>query len=70
MSILGECLFISSLPGKASRLLVDIARLAKQLFNMCSQKPSLVNLISKDANLVFYFSAYQVDSLFKLEKIT
>ena len=46
---LGECLLISSLPGKASRTFVDIARLA-ELFNMRS-KPSLVNLISKDADL-------------------
>ena len=49
--ILGECLLISSLLGKASRTLVDIARLAVS-------KPSLVNLISKDANLVFYLSVY------------
>ena len=34
--ILGECLLISSLPGKALRSLVDIARLAEQ-FNMRSQ---------------------------------
>ena len=27
--ILGECLLISRLPGKALRMLVDIARLAK-----------------------------------------
>ena len=27
--ILGECLLITSLPGKASRTLVDIMRLAK-----------------------------------------
>ena len=33
-------------------------------------KPNLVNLISKDANLVFYLSAYQVDSLFKLVNMT
>ena len=36
LRILGECLLISSLPGKALRMLVDIARLAK-LFNMRSQ---------------------------------
>ena len=59
---------ISSLPGKALRMLVDIARLAER-FNMRSQskasrcqhafsKPCLVNLISKDANLVFYLSVY------------
>ena len=34
--ILGEYLLISSLPGKALRTLVDIARLAKR-FNMRSQ---------------------------------
>ena len=42
---------ISSLPRKALRMLVDIARHA-------FSKPSLVNLISKDANLVFYLSVY------------
>ena len=34
--ILGECILISSLSGKAFRALVDIARLAKR-FNMRSQ---------------------------------
>ena len=34
--VLGECLLISSLPGKALRTLVDIARLAER-FNMRSQ---------------------------------
>ena len=34
--ILGECLLISSLPGKALRTLVDIARLAER-FNMRSK---------------------------------
>ena len=34
--ILGECLLISSLPGKALRMFVDIARLAK-LFNIRSR---------------------------------
>ena len=34
--ILGECLLISSLPGKALRTHVDIARLAER-FNMRSQ---------------------------------
>ena len=29
--MLGECLFISSLPGKASRTLFNIVRLADQL---------------------------------------
>ena len=58
--------FISRLPGKA----VDIVRLA-ELFNLCAfSKPSLVNLTSKDANLAFYLSAYQADSLFKLANMT
>ena len=34
--VLGECLLISSLPGKALRMLADVARLAKR-FNMRSQ---------------------------------
>ena len=38
--ILGECLLISSLPGKALRTLVDIARLAER-FNMRSQSRAL-----------------------------
>ena len=33
LAILGECLLISSLPGKAMRTLVDITRLAER-FNM------------------------------------
>ena len=56
----GECLLISSLPDKALRTLVDIARLAEQsrAIQQAFSKPSLVNLISKDANLVFYLSVY------------
>ena len=62
--ILGECLLILSLPGKTSRMLVDIARLAERF------KMRLVNLISNDPNLVLYLSAYQVDLLFKLANLT
>ena len=47
--ILGECLLISSLLGKALRMLVESRGLP-------SSKPSLVNLITKVANLVFYLS--------------
>ena len=56
-TILGECLLISSLSGKALRTHVDIARLAER-FSKRLSKLSLVNLISKDANLVFYLSVY------------
>ena len=58
--ILGECLFISSLPGKVLRTLVDIARLAER-FDKRSQKPSMVNVISIGLPIV---------SLFKLTILT
>ena len=48
----GSRLLISSLPGKALRPLVDIARLASRCQQAVS-KPCLVNLISKDTHLVF-----------------
>ena len=60
--------FDIKLPGTASRNLVDIA--ACRAIQHAFLKPSLVSLISKDANLVFYLSAYQVDSLFKLANMT
>ena len=46
---------ISSLPGKALRMHVDEACRAIQY---AFSKPGLVNLISKDVNLVFYLSVY------------
>ena len=55
LRILSKCLLISSLPGKALRALrtlVDISRLAERCQQAFS-KLSLVNLISKDTNLVF-----------------
>ena len=36
IDLIGECLLISSLPGKALRTLVDMARLAER-FNIGSQ---------------------------------
>ena len=63
--LLGECLLISSLPGKTLRMLVDIARLAER-FNMRFQSQAFVNLKSKDANLVFYLSVYPIVSLFQV----
>ena len=41
----GSRLLISSLPGKALRMLVDIASLAKR-FNMCSQSRAWYSTIS------------------------
>ena len=52
-----ECVLISSLPGKVLRTLVDIATLGRAIQHAFS-KPSLVNLISKDTNLVFYLSVF------------
>ena len=49
--ILGECILISNLSGKALRGLVD-CEACRAIQNALS-KPNLVNLISKDANLVF-----------------
>ena len=55
--IVGECLLISSLPGKALRTLIDIAKACRAI-QYAFSKPSLVNLISKDTSLVFYLSVY------------
>ena len=44
----------------------NACRAIQQVFS----KLSLVIWISKDMNLVFYISAYQVDSLFKLANMT
>ena len=55
--ILGECILISSLLGKATRTLVDIARQACRAIQHAFSKPGLVNLKAKDANMVFYLSA-------------
>ena len=52
----GECLLISSLPGKALRTHVE--SLGFRAIQHAFSKPSLVNLISKDTNLVFYLSVY------------
>ena len=43
-ALLCDCLLISSLPGKALSMFVDIARLAERFQHVFS-KPSLVNLI-------------------------
>ena len=53
----GPRLLISSLPGSALRMLVDIARQASRCQHAFS-KPCLVDLISKDTHPVF--SIYQV----------
>ena len=49
---------MSSLPGKALRTLVDIARLASLAMSTSVLKAEPGKLISKDANLVFYLSVY------------
>ena len=59
--ILGKCILTSSLPGKVLHSLLN--HKACQAIQHEFSKLSLVNLISKDANLVFYLSAYQVTTL-------
>ena len=66
--ILGECLLIPSLPGKAFRTHVDIERLAERERMLTSRglpsdstcflnaEPGKLDI--KDANLVFYLSVY------------
>ena len=65
---LGECLLISSLPGKASRTLVDIARLASD--STCPLEAELGKLDIKRREPGILFISLQVDSLFKLAIMT
>ena len=48
--------FDIKIPGKASRTLVDIARLASHSTCILEAEPGQVN--TKDAKLVFYLSVY------------
>ena len=56
---------ISSLPGKASRMLVESRGLLSESICFLEAEPG-TNEISKDANLVVLFISLQVRSLFKL----
>ena len=49
----GSCLLISSLPGSASRTHVESLGKPRDVIKRFS-KPCLVNLISKDTNLIFF----------------
>ena len=66
--ILGECLLISSLPGKASRTLVDIARLAEGLKCILEAEPGKLDIKRCEPGILFI--SLQVDSLFKLVIMT
>ena len=50
---LGECLLISSLPGKASRTLVDIARLAEQINSLLKAKPGKLDIERLEPGIIF-----------------
>ena len=50
---------ISRLPGKASRTLVDIARLASHSTCILEAEPGQVN--TKEANQVFYLSVLEAE---------
>ena len=52
---------MTSFPGKAPRSLLN--REACRAIQHAVLKPSRVNLISKDENLVFYLSVYKLSSL-------
>ena len=59
---------ISSLPGKASRMLVDITRLAER-FNMRSRRePGKLDIKRPKPGILFI--SLQADSLFKLAIMT
>ena len=53
-NILGECLMVSSLPGKALRTPVE--SLGLLAIQHAFSKSSLVNMISKNVNQAFYLS--------------
>ena len=54
--ILSECLLISNLPSKASRMLVDIARLAER-FNMCSKaEPDKHDINGRKPGILYQFT--------------
>ena len=59
--ILGDCLLIHCLPGRASRTLVELRGLLGD--STCVHKAEASKLDIKAANLVFYLSVYKlVDS--------
>ena len=58
--ILGECLLISSLPGKALRTLVELRGLSSDSTCLLEAESGKHDTVSKDANLVFYLSVYKL----------
>ena len=66
--ILGECLLISSLPGKALRMLVDITRLDKR--STCVLKAQPGKLVIKRRKTSVLFISLLVGSLCKLAVLT
>ena len=67
--ILGECLLISSLPGEASRTLVDIARLAEG-DSPCVLKAESGKLDMERREPGILFISLKANSLFKLAIMT
>ena len=63
--ILGECLLISSLPGKALRTHVDIARLATCVLNA---KPGKLDIKRREPGILFI--SLPIVSIFKLAIMT
>ena len=66
LGVLGECLLISSLPGKTLRTFVDIAMLAKGRFG--TSKMHLLDIKRRQPG--FLFISLPIVSLYKLAIVT
>ena len=67
--ILGECLLISSLPGKALRTLVDIARLPSNSTSILKAEPGKLDIKRREPSSILFISL-PIVSLFKLAIMT
>ena len=66
--ILGECLLISSLPGKALRTRVDIARLAERFTCVLKAEPGKLDIKRHEPGILFI--SLPIVSFFKLAIMT
>ena len=65
---LGECLLISSLPGKALRTLVDIVRLVERYTCVFNAEPGKLDINRRKPGILFI--SLPIVSLFKLAIMT
>ena len=64
----GECLLISSLPGKASRMLVESQGLPRDLTCVLEAELSKLDITRREPGILFI--SLQADSLYKLAIMT